>query len=71
MKKIVSVLAFTTYLLSASPAFAAAVDLCDESSDFGKLCGLTSGNFGKVVGGFVTLLLSDQKKSTLDTDVGI
>ncbi|OGH14502.1 MAG: hypothetical protein A3H50_00550 [Candidatus Levybacteria bacterium RIFCSPLOWO2_02_FULL_37_10] len=56
MKKIVSVLAFTTYLLSASPAFAAAVDLCDESSDFGKLCGLTSGNFGKVVGGFVTLL---------------
>lgn len=56
MKKFIPAIALSTYLLNPAAAFAAAVDLCDEGSDFGKLCGLTSGNFGKVVGGVITLL---------------
>ena len=57
MKKLLPVLAFTTYLLSASPAFAA-LDLCPsaDTSGFNALCGLTGDKFGDVIGAFITLL---------------
>ncbi len=56
MKRLLAAILPSAYLLAPASAFAAAVDLCDESSQFGKLCGLTSDNFGKVVGGAITLL---------------
>ncbi len=54
MKKFIPVIALSTYLLNPATAFA--VDLCDQNGQFNKLCGLTSGNFGNVVGAFITLL---------------
>jgi hypothetical protein len=32
------------------------IDLCDETSQFGKLCNLSTDNFGNVVGAVITLL---------------
>ncbi len=53
MKKLLPILAFTTYLLSPSIVFADTIDTC-PTGDFAGLCKITSGNFGDVVGNLVT-----------------
>ncbi|MEK7573678.1 MAG: hypothetical protein AAB531_04605 [Patescibacteria group bacterium] len=56
MKKFIPAIALSTYLLTPATAFAATVDLCNNSGDFADLCNITSGNFGNVVGAAITLL---------------
>lgn len=57
MKKFVPAVALSTYLLSPVAAFAANnIELCDKNGQFNRLCALTSGNFGSVIGAAITLL---------------
>lgn len=57
MKKILSIVSSLAYLATPSIAFAAtSVDTCDETSTFATLCNLTTGDFGGLVGTFITLL---------------
>lgn len=58
MKKFIPAIALAAYLLNPASVFAQnnSIDLCDKAGQFNKLCLLTSGNFGNVIGAAVTLL---------------
>jgi len=56
MKKIALILPLISYLTLAPIALAADLNACDPNGQFNKLCKLTSGNFGNIVGSAIQLV---------------
>lgn len=57
MKKFIPAIALVTYFLVPSSAFAQYIDACPPgASPFNKLCHLTAGGFGNIVGSVITIL---------------
>jgi hypothetical protein len=57
MKKLALILPIASYLMLTPVALAASdLNACDKSGQFGKLCDLTAGNFGSIVGSAIQLV---------------
>jgi hypothetical protein len=56
MKRLALILPIISYLTLTPAAFAADLNACDTNGQFGKLCNLTAGNFGNIVGSAIQLV---------------